>query len=97
MGDKRTIKPRNRFMVYMNTELISWSSTRQSTVETSVFCAKFVAMKQDKDVMKNMAYKMRIMRGPISGPTSTFCDDVSVIHNTMKSELPLKKKCISIC
>ena len=44
-GIKCTRRSRTGFMVYMNMSLINWYSKRQSTIETSLFCAEFIAMK----------------------------------------------------
>ena len=45
-GDKSTRRSRTGFLIFMNTALINWCSKKQSTVETAVFGAEFVAMKQ---------------------------------------------------
>ncbi|KAL7464783.1 hypothetical protein ACHAXS_005117 [Conticribra weissflogii] len=44
-GDKHTHRSQSRFLVYLNTALISWYSKKQSTIETCTFGAEFVAMK----------------------------------------------------
>ena len=44
-GDKQTRKSRTRFLIYCNMVIIDWVSKKQQTIETSVFSAKFVAMK----------------------------------------------------
>ena len=43
-GNKQTRRSRIRFMFHMNMSLINWYSKKQSTIETSVFVAEFVAM-----------------------------------------------------
>ena len=50
-GDKVSCRSRSGFLIYMNTALVQWFSKKQSTVETSVFGAEFVAMKQGIDAL----------------------------------------------
>ena len=44
-ANKQTRRSRTEFMIYMNMSLIIWYSKKQTTIETSVFGAEFVAMK----------------------------------------------------
>ena len=53
-GDKQTRRSRTRFMIYINMSLINWYSKKQSIAETSVFGAKFVAMKKNRNVVSNL-------------------------------------------
>jgi hypothetical protein len=45
-GDKVSRRSRIGFLIYLNMGLVQWLSKRKSTIETSVFGAEFVAMKQ---------------------------------------------------
>ena len=45
-GDKVSHRSRSGFLIYVNTALVQWFSKKQSTLVTSVFGAKFVAIKQ---------------------------------------------------
>jgi 3-keto-L-gulonate-6-phosphate decarboxylase len=76
---------------------ILWYSKKQGTVETSVFGAEFVAMKQALEATRGIRYKLRMMGIPIDGPTYVYGDNMSVIHNTQRPESTLKKKSNSIC
>lgn len=96
-GDKRSRRSRTGYLIYMNMALVQWHSKKQSTVETSVFGAEFVAMKTGIDTLRGIRYKLRMMGVPISGPTFIYGDNMSVIHNTSKPESQLSKKCNSIC
>ena len=49
------------------------------------------------EALRGLRYKLRMMGVPISGPTYTFGDNMSVIHNTQRPESTLKKKSNSIC
>ncbi len=44
-GDRRIRRSRTGFLIFCNMALIDWVSKKQPTIETSVFCAKFIAMK----------------------------------------------------
>lgn len=96
-GDKLTRRSRTGYLVYLNMAPIAWYSKRQSTIETSVFGAEFVAMKTSMEVMRGLRYKLRMMGVPLSGPTFMYGDNMSVIHNTQRPDSTLKKKSNSIC
>jgi len=96
-GDTVTRRSRSGFFIFMNMALVSWHFKKQSTIETSVFGAEFVAMKVAMEVMRGLRYKLRMMGVPLSGPTYTYGDNMSVIHNTQRPESVLKKKSNSIC
>ena len=81
----------------MNIALVSWHSKKQSTIETSVFGAEFVAKKVAMEVMRGLRYKLRMMGVPLSGPIYIYGDNMSVIHNTQRPESVLRKKSNSIC
>ena len=96
-NDKLTRRSRTGFFIFMNSSLIAWKSKKQTTVETSVFGAEFVAMKHGMETLRGIRYKLRMMGVPISGPSYIYGDNMSVIHNTQKPESQLKKKSNEIC
>jgi len=96
-GDQLTRRSRSGFLIYMNMAPIVWFSKKQATIETSVFGAEFVALKQGMDAMRGLRYKLRMMGVSISGPSYTYGDNMSVIHNTQRPESTLKKKSNSVC
>lgn len=96
-NDKLTRRSRTGFFIYLNMALIVWFSKKQSTVETSVFGAEFVAMKQGMEALHGLRYKLRMMGVELSGPSYIYGDNMSVIHNTQRPESTLKKKSNSIC
>ena len=81
-GDKVSQKLKSDFLIYVNTKLVQWFSKKQSTLETSVFGAEFVAMKKVVDALRGLRYKLRIMSIPISSPSYIYGDYMSVVHNT---------------
>eukprot|EP00970_Alexandrium_tamarense_P013695 scaffold3611_cov105-Alexandrium_tamarense.AAC.3 len=76
---------------------IQWLSKKQSTVETSVFGAEFVAMKHGIETVRGIRYKLRMMGIKVDNPTYVYGDNMSVVTNSSKPESQLKKKCNSIC
>ena len=75
---------------------VSWYSKKQSTIESSVFGAEFIALKIAMETARGLRYKLRMMGIPISGPIYAYGDNMSVIHNTQRPESTLKKKSNSI-
>jgi hypothetical protein len=57
-GDKKTRRSRTGFLIYCNMALIIWLSKRQTTIETSVFGAEFVAMKHGIKTLRGLRYKL---------------------------------------
>ena len=54
-------------------------------------------MKQGMESVCGLRYKLRMMGVQISGPTYVYGDNISVIHNTQRPELTLRKKSNSMC
>ena len=89
-GDRVSHWSRNGFLICVNTAL-------ESTVETSIFGAEFVAIKKGVDALRGLKYKLRMMGIPTSGPSYIYGDNVSVVHNTSRPESVLRKKSNSFC
>jgi hypothetical protein len=66
-------------------------------VESSVFGAQLVVMKNGIETCCGLRYKLRMMDVTLSAPTFVFWDSMSVVHNTQRPESVLKKKSNSIC
>ena len=96
-GDKLTRRSRTGFFIFLNSAPITWLSKRQPTVETAVFGAEFVAMKQGVEALRGIRYKLRMMGIPIDNLSYIYGDNMSVIHNTQKPESTLKKKSNQVC
>ena len=75
-GDKASCKSRSGFLICMNTALVQWLSKKQSKVETSVFGAEFVTMKQGINALRGLRYKLRMLGIPISGPSYIYGDNM---------------------
>ena len=96
-GEELTRRSRTGFFIFLNTAPFTWFSKRQPTVETSVFGAEFVAMKNGMETLRGLRYKLRMMGVPLSGPSFIYGDNMSVIHNRQRPESMLRKKSNSIC
>jgi hypothetical protein len=77
--------------------LIDWVSKKQANIETSVFGAEFVAMKNRIKKLQGLCYKLCLMGIQLTGPSYIFADNKSQVTNATIPELTLKKKCNSIC
>ena len=88
---------RTGFFVFLNSAPLTWYSKRQPTVETSVFGAEFVALKNGMEAVRGLMYNLRMMGIPLDGPAYVYGDNMSVIHNTQRPESMLKKKSNSVC
>ena len=97
VGNKVSHRFRSGFLIYVNTALVQWFSKKQCTVETSVFGAEFVAMKQGIDALQGLRYKLRVMGIPRFSPSYIYGDNMSVIHNSFKPESVLRKKSNLVC
>jgi hypothetical protein len=75
---------------------VVWFSKRQPIVESSVFGAEFVAMKNGIETCRGLRYKLIMMGVTLIGPTFVYGDSMSAVHNTQRSESILKKKSNSI-
>ena len=72
-------------------------NTENMYAEHTVFGAEFVAMKVAMEASRSIRHKLRMMGIEITGPTYTYGDNMSVIHNTQRPESVLKKKSNSVC
>jgi hypothetical protein len=96
-GEQITRRSRTGFFIYLNMAPIVWFSKHHPTVESSVFGAEFVAMKNDIETCRGLRYKLRMMGVALSGPTFVYGDNMSVVHNTQRPDSVLKKTSNSIC
>eukprot|EP00804_Cyclotella_cryptica_P019305 CCRYP_006183-RB/>CCRYP_006183-RB protein AED:0.42 eAED:0.42 QI:0/0/0/1/1/1/2/0/178 len=64
--------------------LSSFSTMKQSTVETSVFGGEFCATKHGIENLRGIRYKLRMMGVPVKGASYVYGDNMSVVTNTSK-------------
>ena len=79
-------------ILFVNRAPIAWLSKRQTTVESSRFGSKTVALRLAIDMIESLRYKMRMMGVPVDEATTIFCDNDAVVKSTSKPESTLKKK-----
>jgi hypothetical protein len=96
-GEQFTRRSRTGFVIYLSMAPVVWFSKRHPTVESSVFGAKFVAMKNGIETCRGLRYKVRMMGVDLSGPIFVYGDKMSVVHNTQRPEYVLKKKYLLSC
>jgi hypothetical protein len=68
-GEQFKRRSRTGYVIYLNMAPLVWFSKRQQTVESSVFGAEFVAMKNGIETCHGLRYKLRMMGVTLSGPT----------------------------
>jgi hypothetical protein len=66
-------------------------------VESSVFGAEFVSMKNGIENTRGLRYKLRMMGVTIDGLTYVYGNTMSVVHKTQRAESVPKKKSNAIC
>ena len=54
VGDQVTRRSRTGFRVYLNNELIYWTSKKQTTFELSSFGSEFMAMKHTTEYVQGL-------------------------------------------
>ena len=96
-SDRKTRRSRTGYFIFLNSALIAWKSSKQKTVETSVFGSEFVAMKHGIEALRGIRYKLRMMGVELSGPSYVYGDNMSVVNNSTKPESTLNKKSSSVC
>jgi hypothetical protein len=90
-GEQFTRRSRIWCVIYLNMAPNVWFSKRQPTVESSVFGAELVAMKNGIETCRGLRYKFRMMGVALSGPTFVYGDNMSVVYNTQRPESGLNK------
>ena len=96
-NDKIRRRSRTGFCIFINMACVMWHMKHQATVESAVFGAEFVAMKQGMEASHRLQYKLHMMGVPIVGPMYTYSDNMSTIQNTQHPDSTSKKKSNSIC
>ena len=95
-GDKVNRRSHTGILLFVNRAPITWISKKQSTVETSTHGAELVASRLAVDTIDSLRYKLRMFGIPIAGPTTMWCDNMSVVHNGTRPDSTLKRKHNSI-
>ncbi len=91
-GNKITRRSHTGILIYLNCAPIIWYSKAQTTVEASTCGSEFVAMRILVEMLEAVRYKLRMLGIPIDGPANVFCDNKSVVTNSVHPASTLKKK-----
>jgi hypothetical protein len=57
-----------------------------------MFASEFVALRNARDLIVALRYKLRMFGIPISGQTKTYCDYQGIVKNVSIHELVMSKK-----
>jgi hypothetical protein len=68
---------------FLNGAPIVWYAKRQNTIESSTFGSEFVALRIACEMNDALRYKLRMFGVEIDGPTNGFCDNESVVKNSI--------------
>ena len=96
-GNKITRRSQTGILLFVNRAPITWYSKRQNSVQDATFGSEFVALRQPKNMIVALRYKLRSFGVEIEGPTNVFCDNEAVTKNVRTPESTLNKKSLSIC
>ena len=95
-GDLVTRRSKTGFLIFLNGAPIYWYSKKQTSIDNSFFGAEFVAMKLCYEYIRGLRYKLRMMGIAVDMPSFVFCDNQSVLSNTLLPHSKLKKESSSI-
>lgn len=91
-GNRVTRRSHTGILIFLNRAPIIWFSKAKNTVETSKFGSEFTAMRIAVELLESLRYKLRMFGIPLDGPVNTFCDNKSVVTNSIHPASTLKKK-----
>jgi hypothetical protein len=74
-GNVVTRRSHTGILIYIQNTPIIWHSRRQNTVETSTLGSEFVALRNARDLIVALRYRLRMFGIPINGPAKTYCDN----------------------
>jgi hypothetical protein len=91
-GNVVTRRSHTGIVIFLQRTPILWHSRRQNTIETSTFGSEFVALRNARDLIVGLRYKLRMFGIPIQGPALVYCDNQGVVKNVTIPESVLTKK-----
>ena len=95
-GEKITQRFRTRFIIYLNSSPIYWTSKKKTSIETSSFGSEFIALKLCCEYLRGIRYKLRKIGIPCDFSSFIYVDNKSVLVNTTMPFSILSKKSCSI-
>ena len=91
-GNVVTRRSHTGIIIFVQNAPVIWHSRRQNTVESSTFGSEFVAMRQSKELIVALRYKLRMFGVPISEPAAIMCDNQGVVKNASIPDSTLTKR-----
>ena len=76
---------------------MQYYSKKQSTVETSILGADFMAIYKSIDALSDLSYKLRMIHSTMSASSYIYGENTFVVHNTSRPESMLKKMSNPMC
>jgi hypothetical protein len=86
------IRLQTGILLFVKKAPVIWYSKRQNSVEDATFGSEFVALRQAKNMIVAMGYKLRSFGVEIDGPTNVFCDNEAVTKNVRTPEVYLEQE-----
>jgi len=91
-GNQVTHHSHTGIIIFCNRAPIIWFSKCQNTVRTFSFGSEFVALRIAVELIKSIRDKLHMFGIPIQGPTNVYCDNASVVINTLIPASTLRRK-----
>ena len=91
-GNVVTRRLHKGILVFVQNSPVLWVSRRQNTVETSTFGSEFVALRNARDVIIALRYKLRMFGVPLEGPAQVYCDNQGVVKKYQHSRICSKQE-----
>lgn len=95
-GNQVTRRSHTRIIIFCNHAPIILFSKHQKTVKISTFGSEYIAAWIAVEIIEGLCYKLCMFAISIEGPTNVYFDNNSIVNNSSKPELVLKKKHDSI-
>lgn len=75
-------------LVWLNRSLVNWFSNTQTSVESSRFGSKFMAMNKNFEYPRGLRYKLRMMIIPCDGQAYIEGDNKSTLSKKLSLIIP---------
>ena len=95
-GNMANRRSHSGIIIFVNHAPIIWYSKQQNTVEASIFGSEFVGIRISTETIEALRYKLSFFGIPVEGPAEVFCDNMSVVNNSIIPTSALKKRHNSI-
>ena len=90
--DEQTRRSISGKIAFLGCTPINWSSTRQTSVESSTYGAEFGAGRVTVEYNIGLRYTLRALGVPITRPSFVLGDNLGMIQNSNDKDASLKKK-----